>query len=327
AAATATTAPPKATPAATPSPKPAALKKLRIITSYSSPKNIAPYVAQKEGYFKEEGLDVEFTKVPGTAGLAALAAGEVLLSDGSSSSINAAFEGAPFKVVYPSGNISQWIWARDPIKKIEDLVGKKFACSSPNDSMCLAAKSVLKKKGLANPEKDITYIGIGSTSDRHAALKSGAVDAGYQGGEHWQLVPLEGKGYTMLVAMQDVITMLGGGYATSNRVIQTDRDTLKATLRAMVKGSRLFFANKEKGLAYLKEWNPGMAEYNLQYYEYETTKGLFKDGLMPVEAQQQTIDIQKQSLGFTGSFTVQQGFDMSFLQEIVKELDAKGWKP
>ncbi|MDP2727596.1 MAG: ABC transporter substrate-binding protein, partial [Dehalococcoidia bacterium] len=153
-AATATTAPPPATATTAPPPKPTTppVTKIKIAKSYAITVSLAWFIADKEGYYKEEGLEVEFVRAPGTAGLAAMAAGEILVADGSSSSMNATMEGAPFRVVMTTGRMEAYNWARDPIKKAADLVGKKFACSSAGDANCLASQQYMKNHGL----EDIT---------------------------------------------------------------------------------------------------------------------------------------------------------------------------
>ncbi|MDP2726477.1 MAG: ABC transporter substrate-binding protein [Dehalococcoidia bacterium] len=333
AAATATTAPPQATATSAPPPKPTTVPvtKIKIAQSFFIPLSLAWAVAQKEGYYKEEGLDAEFVRAPGTPGLAALAAGEILFSDAVGSAMNATMEGAPFRSVLTTGSAEQHAWARDPIKKASDLVGKKFGCSSTGDAACLMTQKFMQKQGLDDVTK-VTWLSAGGSGERLAALKSGALDGVYlSASEHLQMLPQEGKGFTFLGAVTSGIKVaLLGGMATSTVTIRDQKDVLQRAVRATVKGQRFAMdpAKRDKNIAYLMEGANIPKETAAATLELYLSQGaLFKDGIMPPDIAKNTIDFNREVLKIKDQFQPNQFFDESFAQAAAKELDAKGWKP
>ncbi|MDP2726153.1 MAG: ABC transporter substrate-binding protein [Dehalococcoidia bacterium] len=332
AAATVTTAPPQLTPTTAPSPKPtpAPVTKIRIAKSFSNIEIMPWFVAQKEGYYKEEGLEVEFVRAPGTAGLAALAAGEILLSDSSGSAGNATMEGAPFRQLLSTGRLSQFTWARDPVKKAADLVGKKFACSSPGDRGCLISQKFMQKKGLDDVAK-VTWLGVGGSGDRLAALKSGAVDAAYLSLlEHIQMLPQEGKGFSFLGDAGGEFRVVFGGMATSTVTIRDQKDVLQRAIRAVLKGQRFVMdpTKRDKVIQYGMEWASVPKETATSGYDTATKEQImFKDAIAPDQIMKDTIAFDREALKIKAEFQPTQLYDYSFIQAAIKELDAKGWKP
>ncbi|OZM70639.1 sulfonate ABC transporter substrate-binding protein [Amycolatopsis antarctica] len=151
--------------------------------------DLAPFhLAAKNGYFKEEGLDVEIVNAPsGQASVTKMIAGEV---DISYSSYTPFFIAEAGKVAEKDGNIkivadassaapgSTMVVAMpdSPVKKVTDLPGKKIAITGQNTICDTLIKSVMKTNGL--DFNGIQWVDI-PFPEMSKALANGEVDAAF----------------------------------------------------------------------------------------------------------------------------------------------------
>lgn len=142
----------------------------------------AGFVALKNGYFKELGLDAEFIDCQnGPRARQMLAAGQIDICCSASFDpgvVSAA--GKPTKVIagidrrLPYANV---VVRKDlfdaGIKRFADLSGKRIGVSGPKSAFWLMATHMVEKAGL----QGVDIRAIGGTPEMLAALKSGQVDA------------------------------------------------------------------------------------------------------------------------------------------------------
>jgi NitT/TauT family transport system substrate-binding protein len=142
------------------------------------------YVAQERGFFKESGIDVDvvFTK-GGGENVQAVVSGDaqVGLSTGFFAVLSAFAKGAPVKIVASEITGMDTFWyalGNSPIRKFEDLAGKKVAYSLPGSSTHMAVLAIvdqLKAKGLKPGEP----VSLGGIPDTFTGTKTGQTDAGW----------------------------------------------------------------------------------------------------------------------------------------------------
>lgn len=169
------------------------------------------YVAQDRGFFKESGIDVDvvFTK-GGGENVQAVVSGDaqVGLSTGFFAVLSAFAKGAPVKIVASEITGMDTFWyalGNSPIRKFEDLAGKKVAYSLPGSSSHMAVLAIvdqLKAKGLKPGEP----VSLGGIPDTFTGTKTGQTDAG------WSVAPFfldrVGKGEIRIVVKGSEITAL-----------------------------------------------------------------------------------------------------------------------
>ncbi|GAA2860130.1 ABC transporter substrate-binding protein [Streptosporangium fragile] len=165
------------------------LEKTQIkIGALPIPDSAALYIANKKGYFKEEGLNVVIEPVPGGAqAQQALVGGSldatqtnyvsafIAISGGNKMKIIAdLYQAAPnsFNLMVPKDS---------SIKTPADLKGKKIAVNSKKNIGTLAVTSVLKTHGLA--ESDVEFLEF-PFPEMAAKLKAGLVDAAWMTEPH-----------------------------------------------------------------------------------------------------------------------------------------------
>jgi ABC-type nitrate/sulfonate/bicarbonate transport system substrate-binding protein len=136
-------------------------------------------VADKKGYFKDEGLDFDFINSgASTRSVQQVAAGSAPI--GSSSMVDtmrAIDKGAKVKVFLNSLAVgTHSLIGSKGIKSVKELKGKRVMTGGPSDITNLWWMAMAKANGL-DGQKDVDLMFSGATSARLAALVAGAVDA------------------------------------------------------------------------------------------------------------------------------------------------------
>jgi NitT/TauT family transport system substrate-binding protein len=173
-----TTAAPAPTGAPTAAP-PAAAINLKVAYSTINPDPLPLWVAQDQGFFKQNGLNVELVFVDGgTKTAQAMVAKDVQFGVmAPSSAVNATAGGADLVTVAGLVDVINYDFVTQPgIKSAADLKGKKVAWSGPSGSSATALRIALKV--LFNlTDTDVVPITIGTETEREAALVSKQIDA------------------------------------------------------------------------------------------------------------------------------------------------------
>lgn len=142
------------------------------------PGQVLFYIAQAEGYFKAEGLDVQLTPISASADVMnALAAGKFdFAAAGTAAPLNFIAKGAPFLIVgglLEEGSVFQVRSdAIAQIKTIQDFKGKKIGTVRLGTGD-VVLRGELAKAGIL---KEVEFVEFKSPVDSLLALKTGRVD-------------------------------------------------------------------------------------------------------------------------------------------------------
>jgi len=136
-------------------------------------------VADRKGFFKDEGLDFEFINSgASTRSLQQVAAGSAPI--GSSSMVDALRgidKGANVRIFLNSLAVgTHSLVGQKAIHSVKDLKGKRVMTGGPSDITNLWWMAMAKASGL-DGQKDVELMFSGATSARLAALVAGGVDA------------------------------------------------------------------------------------------------------------------------------------------------------
>ena len=139
-------------------------------------------IAESQGYFRDEGLDVTIADFAG--GSRALQA----VVGGSADVVSGAFEhtlimqpkGVALRAFVLQGRAPQIVLGVNPktmpgFKSLADLKGRKIGVTAPGSSTHVLANFVLAKAGLKTA--DFSVIGVGASSGAVAAMRAGQIDA------------------------------------------------------------------------------------------------------------------------------------------------------
>jgi NitT/TauT family transport system substrate-binding protein len=139
-------------------------------------------IAERQGYFKAEGLDVEILDFPGGArALQALLGGSVdLVSGAYEHTVSQQAKGQNIEALVLQGKYSAIVLAMTKAKAAtykspKDLKGMKIGVTAPGSSTNMFVNILLAKDGL--PPDSVSIIGVGATAGAVAIMQRGEIDA------------------------------------------------------------------------------------------------------------------------------------------------------
>ena len=139
-------------------------------------------IAETQGYFKDEGLDVTIADFAGgSRALQALVGGSADIASGAfEHTINMQVKGQRLRAFVLQGRAPQIVLGVNPktmpnYKTPSDLKGKKLGVTAPGSSTQVLANFVLAKAGLK--PSDVSIIGVGAGNGAVAAMRAGQIDA------------------------------------------------------------------------------------------------------------------------------------------------------
>src|SRR4030095_3369151 len=134
-------------------------------------------LAQKRGFFKEEGLDAEVIRIRAVTSRVALDHGEIDYYTSIGDSVSAAIGGLQIKIVACYVPAPPFVLiARPEFKSVKELQGKTIGVSTFGNTPHVIARTVVRHFGL-DPEQDIKFVNTGSFEARLAALQQGLTAA------------------------------------------------------------------------------------------------------------------------------------------------------
>ena len=210
------------------------------------------YIAQEKGFYRENNLDVDavFTR-GGGENVQAVVSGDaqIGLGTGTLAVISAIVKKAPVKIAAAeiTGMDAYWyVQANTPMRKLEDLAGKKVAYSRPGASTHMAVLGIveqIKAKGLKPAEP----VSLGGIPEVYTAVRTGQTDAG------WSVAPFHldrvEKGELRVVVKGDEIVSMRDQSArvhfTNNDFAAKNPDAVRGFFRAQQRALDYMFENKE----------------------------------------------------------------------------------
>ncbi|MGZ5205686.1 MAG: ABC transporter substrate-binding protein [Caldimonas sp.] len=139
-------------------------------------------IAETQGYFKDEGLEVTIADFAGgSRALQALVGGSAdVVSGAFEHTINMQVKGQRLRAFVLQGRAPQIVLGINPktmpgFKSVAELKGKKLGVTAPGSSTNVLANFVLAKAGLK--PGDVSIIGVGAGSGAVAAMRAGQIDA------------------------------------------------------------------------------------------------------------------------------------------------------
>jgi len=138
--------------------------------------------AEKKGWFKEAGLEVEiFWTQGGSETLQAAISGstDIAMSNGTLGVVGAYFKGAPVRIIGAEmtgvHEVYWYVKADSPIKSVKDFEGKTVAYSRPGSSTNLMLLNLLAEANVKGAKPTAT----GGLPATHTQVMSGQIDVGW----------------------------------------------------------------------------------------------------------------------------------------------------
>ena len=134
------------------------------------------YLADEEGFFADEGLDVELVAFTGgTDMVRAMIAGAVDVGLTAFAGVSVGIDaGQDLRVFYGGFNMTIFDWYAVPeIESLEDARGARFGITTFGSSTDFLTRYALDQSGI-NPETDVVIVQGGGSAPRMAAMEAGA---------------------------------------------------------------------------------------------------------------------------------------------------------
>lgn len=228
----------------------------RAVLAYGSTgANLTPFwVARDAGLYKQFGLDVDVVFFRGsTIAINALATKDAHFGAfGASSSVLAKLGGVDTVLVATAApGLLFYLVTKKEIKNANDLKGKKIAISRPGTDSDLGARVAVQRLGLA--EKEVSFISLGTDTERLGAMLQGVVDAtvvtvsGYVTGQKMGF-------HSILDLSQANIPYEAAGLITTRALMRDNSDLVMKYVKGFVAGIHYAKTNREPTLKILAKY-------------------------------------------------------------------------
>ena len=280
------------------------------------------YLAEAEGYFKDEGLNVQIVAFKGGTDLVrGMVAGAVDVGVGALSEALVGVEtGQGIKVFYSGFNMTVFDWYAVPkIKSLADAKGARFGVTTFGSSTDFLTRYALTIHGI-DPQKDVQIIQGGGSAPRLAAMEAGQLDVNiFATPEKFMAAD---RGFHKIMSQKEIAEdyPFHVFYAKED-FLQSSPNTVKALLRAYVKGVRLAKANKERAVEVLVDKVGFEEKYSAQGYD-DFINQIYEDGRLPSEAGMKAFwDIGIQSGTYKEAWPLERFWDPTYVDSFNE------WKP
>src|SRR4029077_8195924 len=276
-------------------------------------------LAQKRGFFEEEGLQGEFIRMVPTVGVAALASGEIDYYTSIGVGVTAAIRGVPVKVVagYTTSTAIALI-ARPEFKSVQELGGKTIGISSFGSPLEVIARLTFRHFNL-DPDA-IKFLALGPADARLAGLKQG-MTAATLASPPTDFIAKK-MGFVVLARAQDLFNYPLSGLVASARKIKERPDEVKRIIKAGIKGNRYIRQNEEGTIRIITEWLKINNEMAKATYE-SVLKAFTENGSVPEDGLRLLIEEAKKAAKVSREVSPADVADLSILGEAQKELGIK----
>ena len=262
-----------------------AQQKVRINWTAVTGAQSGMHLAQQEGLFKKNGLDVELIHIPSSSrGIQAILAGEIAFSfmDGNNE-VQADLKGANIALVAGATNRMVFsLMARPEIKRISDLRGKKIGITRIGSSTHTSALFALGSAGLK--PADYQILPLMEVPNILTALVAGQIDAGIVSPPTNSRAKKAGFVELMNLAKEGP-EYVSVGVGTSRSYIRANEDIVRRVVRSYAEGVQIFKTNKAAALKMIqnqlkvKDVDIQEDTYNqfreyLEYPPYVSRKGM-----------------------------------------------------
>jgi NitT/TauT family transport system substrate-binding protein len=280
-----------------------------------------PYIiARDRGFFREEGLEVEFIFMKAIQTVQAMLAGGVDFGTATGTAISAAVNGADVRVVFALTDKPSFDMIAQPaITSVQQMRGKKLGISAPGSLTEILARQIL----IANkiPLEQVTMLPLGTSDVTYVALKAGTIDATML--QVPQTFIAQDEGYRKIAAGADVYRAVQGGLTTTKAIITERPELVTRVIRATQKALRLIRNDKKFALEFIRGPFLDMGKERNKYAErvYDTALQFFlPSGAVDEKLQREMIATAAQRIKPKEVAPPERVFDFNFAHKVAETI-------
>lgn len=304
-----------------------AVDNIRIATaSMTSSSVIYLLIAQKEGYFKSEGLNVEIINMRGEIAAKIAASGDIDFFTQGLSGLTAAVRGLSLKILMVVEQKPSWDFVAQPhIKSFAQLKGGTIGILSFEGTVAQATRELLRRNNL-DPGKDVQLMVMGGNDMRFMSLKGKAIQATLLDAANSYRARKEG--FQVLAAAGDYVTnYFNSAVVAPEETIRQAPDKIRRFMTAALKGYLYFLNRRDGSVQHMMEILKAKDRDAVAAIYDANVKVVSRDGSADEKALEAVIEEAKRSTGVKKDLRVADFFDFSFLRKAESQLKGGGWRP
>lgn len=235
---------------------PAKAEEISLSYTASTLTFVAGRVANDQGFFRQEGLDVKFVQIRTAALVPALANAHIDYTMSFLPPVDSALKGIPVQMagVFVDRSL-HYLVTKSAIKSPADLRGKTFVINAVdlNGSTGLVFQALARHFGL-EINKDVKWISAADSPALFAMVQQGLADATF-------LVPpwpqkARSAGMNVLFRAGDVYSAPLAGLSTQKRTFKENPDQVRRVLRALIRATRFILqpSNEAATVGSIVQW-------------------------------------------------------------------------
>ncbi|MDR9392204.1 MAG: ABC transporter substrate-binding protein [Trueperaceae bacterium] len=294
-------------------------------TSITTTSSLAGALLMPQAYMLDMleawGAEVEIVTLTNTSGVQALIANRSNLAPhGADELIIGAAQGAELTAIgSPQSKINYVLAGQADVASVADLEGRTIGMSGPAGFDALLTRFSLADEGL-DPERDVSFVQIGGSPDRAAALLAGRVDAVTIGLDDWFDLAEKTDDARVVQYMSEVVPDFATElYFSRAEYIDANPDLALAIACGNLESNRWANEHRDAFLAYTVEQVPGTSEAAvLGLYDAAMDVGMWPttpEGVLSTAGMQGLMEAMLETGDITSPVQVADYIDISFLED------------
>jgi len=270
-------------------------------------------MGRDKGIFQAEGIELQMVLVASTIQVTALTTGDIDFSGAQSQVMAGAARGLPVKVVgFLTTKPSFWLMSKPEIKSMSDLKGKIIGITAIGSSTDTLARFLVSKNGLT-PDREVAFIGTGTTANILTAMKAGTVDAGVLSPPFNAMATQ--MGYRTLAYFGDYVEQSLSGVGTSDKMIRERPELVRRMLVATIKSLRFIQQRPADSIQFIsKEWSVDSAAATELYKSM--LPAFSKDGGMDEKGIRDALKRETERMALKEETPLSKVMDLRLLREV-----------
>ncbi|HEX9788677.1 MAG TPA: ABC transporter substrate-binding protein [Candidatus Binatia bacterium] len=273
------------------------------------------YYGQENGFFAQEGLDLQVLVVRGIVGVSSLMSGEIEVTCHAGSGFSAALRGVPIKIISVTRDrpIHELI-VGPAMMNPSELKGQSIAVGSLDGTAAIMTRRILQAKGL-DGQKDVNFLSM-DTPARLQSLYSGRVAGAMMTPPAVYLA--QDQGYKVLGRGRDHMRYLQTGVVSTDSQIKQKREKLVRFLRAWNRGLKTYRDHPDLMVPYIQK-RLGIKDARLARRMYDDDAPFVLDGgRLSADAAKEIIEIGREALRIKEPVSAEKIFDFSLATDAMK---------
>ena len=277
--------------------------------------SIMPYYFGKDkGFFAAEQIEPQLVMMAPPVAIAALVAGELDFSSTTGAATSAIMRGLPIRrVFYVQQDPVHVLLAQPEIKSIEELIGKTVGVTALTDAVGMSTSVILRAHGIEAGK--VTLLAMQVTDNAIKSLTSRRIAATLLAPPYVE--ELQAKGYVKLAEARTYAPLSFIGLVTAIDTMKKSPQKVYGMIAALHRTMTYIInpTNRNEVVQYVSSYHKIDLPLAEKAFAAQML-GYSKDGTKPRAAVEKEIEIYRETLKVTKTFTPDDLEDLSLLRKV-----------